>query len=156
MTVASGLGIGWGRPVQINPSQVKSGRNGLALISVAGVIANLATAVIVALILHSGIFAHGTPFSAAIQSLLFTIAGVNILLAVFNFLVPLPPLDGFNFLVNVLPLRWSWQLRQLERFGPMLLLLLVVGSQMGILLINPLSYLVGYPTLWLRGALGLA
>lgn len=155
MTALSGIGIGWGKPVQVNPSRIASGRNGMALVSIAGVMANLLTAVVTAFILRLGILPHlGGAFS--LDTLFATIATINILLAVFNFLVPLPPLDGFNFLVNVLPLRWAWQFRQLERFGPMLLLLLILGSQMHILFFNPLQYLVGVPMAWLSGALGLA
>ncbi len=156
MTFLGGIGIGWGKPVQVNPSRVANGRNGMAIIAVAGVIANLLTAVAAALLLRLGIFSGVHLPYLDLPRLIATIAYINVLLAVFNFLVPLPPLDGFNFLVNVLPLRWSWQLRQIERFGPIILLLLVLGSQMHILLFNPLQYLVGAPSLWLSHALGVA
>ena len=125
----------------------------MALVSVAGVIANLVTAVVAAIILRTGLLALLSSVSVPIETLLVAIVQINVLLAVFNFLVPLPPLDGFNFLVNVLPMRWSWQLRQIERFGPIILLLVVLGSQMGILFFNPLQYLVFMPSLWLRGLL---
>ena len=156
MTFLGGIGIGWGKPVQVSPGRIANGRQGMALVSVAGVMGNLLTAIICAFVLRIGLFDHVTLPVINLQSLLATIAAINILLAVFNFLVPLPPLDGFNFLVNVLPLRWSWQLRQLERWGPMLLLLLVLASQMHILFFNPLSYWVGVPANWLSSALGLA
>lgn len=156
MTFVGGIGIGWGKPVQINPSRIANGRAGMALVSVAGVIANLVTAILAALLLRVGLIPHLGTAAVPVANLLVAIARINILLAVFNFLVPLPPLDGFNFLVNVLPLRWSWQLRQIERFGPIILLLVVIGSQMGILLFNPLFYLVSVPSQWLGGALGLA
>ncbi len=156
MTFVGGIGIGWGKPVQINPSRIANGRSGMALVSVAGVIANLVTAVVAALLLRAGLLPHLGSAAVPVASLLAAIARINILLAVFNFLVPLPPLDGFNFLVNVLPLRWSWQMRQIERFGPIILLLVVIGSQMGILFFNPLFYLVSVPSQWLGGALGVA
>lgn len=149
MTFVGGIGIGWGRPVPVNPSRIANGRQGMALVSVAGVLANLVTAAVAAVLLRFGALAQLGSLSGPLQTLLFALVQVNVLLAVFNFLVPLPPLDGFNFLVNVLPLRWSWQLRQLERFGPIILLLVVLGSQMGILFFNPLIYLVRDPSLWL-------
>ncbi|MGI8914273.1 MAG: site-2 protease family protein [Chloroflexota bacterium] len=153
MTFVGGIGIGWGKPVQVNPSRIANGRQGMALVAVAGVIANLLTAVVVAGILRAGVVSHlGAP-AVPLESLLLALLQINILLAVFNFLVPLPPLDGFNFLVNVLPLRWSWQLRQIERYGPIILLLVVLGSQMGILFFNPLNYLVYLPSQWLNHAL---
>jgi Zn-dependent protease len=147
------IGFGWGRPVQVNPGSIANGRQGMALVAVAGVIANLATAVVAAALLRAGLPAHLGAAAAPVASLLAAVLQISVLLAVFNFLVPLPPLDGFNFLVNVLPLRWSWQLRQLERFGPIILLLVVLGSQMGILFFNPLQYLVYMPSVWLRGML---
>ncbi|HEY8745864.1 MAG TPA: site-2 protease family protein [Chloroflexota bacterium] len=153
MTFVGGIGIGWGKPVQVNPSRIANGRQGMALVSVAGVIANLATAIVAAIILRTGLLTLLSSASVPIETLLVAIVQINVLLAVFNFLVPLPPLDGFNFLVNVLPMRWSWQLRQIERFGPIILLLVVLGSQMGILFFNPLQYLVYDPSIWLRGVL---
>jgi Zn-dependent protease len=153
MTFVGGIGIGWGKPVQVNPSRIANGRQGMALVSVAGVIANLATAIVAAIILRTGLLALLSSVTAPVETLLVAIVQINVILAVFNFLVPLPPLDGFNFLVNVLPMRWSWQLRQIERFGPIILLLVVLGSQMGILFFNPLQYLVYNPSLWLRGML---
>jgi Zn-dependent protease len=153
MTFVGGIGIGWGKPVLVNPGSIANGRQGMALVAVAGVIANLATAVVAAALWRAGLPGHLGAAAAPVAALLAAILQINVLLAVFNFLVPLPPLDGFNFLVNVLPLRWSWQLRQIERFGPIILLLVVLGSQMGILFFNPLQYLVYMPSLWLRGML---
>jgi Zn-dependent protease len=157
MTFVGGIGIGWGKPVQINPSRIANGRQGMALVAVAGVIANLLTAVVAAVILQvalrGGLLDHPGAALLAVAKLLSVLVQINVLLAVFNFLIPLPPLDSFNFLVNVLPLRWSWQLRQIERFGPIILLLVVLGSQMGILFFNPLNYLVYLPSQWLNHAL---
>jgi Zn-dependent protease len=157
MTFVGGIGIGWGKPVQVNPSRIANGRHGMALVAVAGVIDNLLTAIVAAVLLQfgllSGFFYHPGGAVVAVANLLSVVVQINVLLAVFNFLIPLPPLDSFNFLVNVLPLRWSWQLRQIERFGPIILLLVVLGSQMGILFFNPLYYLVAVPSQWLNQAL---
>jgi Zn-dependent protease len=143
--------------VQINPSRIANGRQGMALVAVAGVIANLLTAIVAAVILQAalrfGFLNHPGGAAIAVAKLLSVLVQINVLLAVFNFLIPLPPLDSFNFLVNVLPLGWSWQLRQIERFGPIILLLVVLGSQMGILFFNPLNYLVYLPSQWLNHAL---
>jgi Zn-dependent protease len=51
----------------------------------------------------------------------------NLALGIFN-LIPLPPLDGGHFLPYVLPRPAAAALRQLEQWGPMLLLLLVVSG----------------------------
>lgn len=156
-TMLSGLGIGWGKPVPVNPRKLSGGRRGMALVSVAGVIMNLLTAGVLALSLYllTGSLASsgsGQLFVALLQ----TVIRVNVLLAVFNFIVALPPLDGYNFLINVLPLRAAFRLRSLERYGPILLLLLILASQMGLLGINILGLVVSWPSAVILGWLHVA
>jgi Zn-dependent protease len=57
---------------------------------------------------------------------------VNLMLAIFN-LLPVPPLDGFNIVQGVLPIRW---VIQLARMAPLVNLLLLV-----LLLTGGLRYL---------------
>jgi len=57
--------------------------------------------------------------------MLFYIYLFNLALGIFN-LIPLPPLDGGHFLPYFLP-RGSWTLlRQLEQYGPFILILLLM------------------------------
>src|SRR5581483_4223156 len=51
--VVAGFGIGWGKPVPVNPANLRNGRQSMALVSIAGVTANLATAVLCGLVLRS-------------------------------------------------------------------------------------------------------
>jgi len=98
MTFVGGIGIGWGKPVQINPSRIANGRQGMALVAVAGVIANLLTAVVAAVILQvalrGGLLDHPGAALLAVAKLLSVLVQINVLLAVFNFLIPLPPLTA--------------------------------------------------------------
>jgi len=75
---------------------------------------------------------------------------------VFNFVVALPPLDGFNFLINILPLRMAYRLRFVEQYGPVLLILVILGSQMGILGFNLVGLIVGWPSAQILGLLGVS
>src|SRR5579862_8051884 len=50
--IVSGFGIGWGKPVPVNPVNLRNGRFSMALVSVAGVVANLITAVLAGLLLR--------------------------------------------------------------------------------------------------------
>lgn len=145
-TLTSGFGIGWGRPVMVNPRNLAGGRNGMALVAIAGVMMNLLCAVICAVALRlltpfSGSFAMGQ----ALLTLLFVLISVNVYLAAFNFIVALPPLDGFNFLVNVLPIGAAYSFGQLARYGPILLLLVIIASQLGLFGFNLIGTVVGVP-----------
>jgi len=81
--------------------------------------------------------------------LLRSIILTNIAIAMFN-LVPLPPLDGHSVLLGLLSLssgRWAWEASQfidgLRRYGPMLLLGLIILSQF--VGLNLLGLLIGPP-----------
>ena len=66
------------------------------------------------------------------------IAGItiNLVLGIIN-LLPIPPLDGSRIVTGMLPHKWAWQYNRLERFGFIILLIL--------LWTGGLSYILGYP-----------
>ncbi len=90
-------GIGWGKPVPVNPFQLKDGRRGDFYVSIAGIISNLLTAFVFSLPFQVMGLVGGDVFGSINTNagLLFcwTVFSVNILLAAFNIL-PIPPLDG--------------------------------------------------------------
>jgi Zn-dependent protease len=58
---------------------------------------------------------------------------LNVVLAVFN-LIPIPPLDGFKIVVGLLPARQAYAYARLERYGGLILLVVVViGFATGVL-----------------------
>jgi Zn-dependent protease len=120
----TGFGIGWGKPVPVNGARLRYGpRVGMALVAIAGPVSNLLTAAILALPLRLGV---AMPY--AVYLVLYAIARVNVVIAVFN-LIPIPPLDGFGVLMGILHAvrtpttsKVANALMHVEAQGPMLLL----------------------------------
>lgn len=96
-------GFGWGKPVQINPSQFNrniSMDKGEALVSLAGPAMNFIIA-IVATLLYGALQKYTQVSSIVYYVLMYTIT-INVGLGVFN-LIPIYPLDGSKILKNFLP-----------------------------------------------------
>jgi Zn-dependent protease len=141
----SGWGIGWGKPVPVNPFNLRTNpRVGMGLTSAAGPFSNLVLASLFAIPLRMGL---NVPW--LVWDFLWVMVLVNVSLALFN-LIPLPPLDGFNVLQGILAsfrTRWAYEwgdrLDKLAPFGPVLLLgLLSLGWVTGF---SPLGWLLGQP-----------
>ncbi len=127
-------GFGWGKPVPVNTYRLRRlgplGQKGsMALIAFAGPLSNVAQAAVVAIPLRlSGQslddFGRGGVFIGSY-------IGVNVVLAAFN-MIPVPPLDGYKILTGILPNFWYPVLAPLERYGFMILLLLIfLGGAIG-------------------------
>lgn len=93
------LGVGWAKPIPINPLNFKKYKKGVRLVSISGVLANLALGFLSAIICAILIATVGFEVVALdyVYSILFYFMMVNSFLALFNIL-PIPPLDGFNFI----------------------------------------------------------
>ena len=101
-------GVGWGRPVQINPNNFTSNKSRAtceAWVSLAGPLSNFILATIFTVIYYLlGNFAPATQLVAIIMTLILYTITINIGLGVFN-LIPLPPLDGEKIFRHILPYR---------------------------------------------------
>jgi Zn-dependent protease len=131
--------IGWGKPVPVNPSALRRtfrGRpqTGMAIVAIAGPASNVVQALVAAIPIQVAIRTQ-----TDIGELFFYLDRfiyVNILLAAFN-MIPIPPLDGHKILTGILPAFWYPILAPLERYGfIVLLLLLFVGGSTGASLVG--------------------
>ncbi len=121
------LRIGWARPVPVNPYNFKNPDRDMAIVAVAGPIANLLLAY-VALFLHELMI-----FTPVIGGTLYITALLNVLLALFN-LIPIPPLDGYKFLSFVIPTSLKYYYEVIRPYGPIILLILLYTTRLPVLL----------------------
>jgi len=136
--------FGYAKPVPINPYNFKDPKKDMALSSLAGPGVNMIMAVLFALVLRVVMPAiEGTiPKSAwdwfAVPVALMFGYGViiNVVLAVLN-MIPVPPLDGSRIVYWLLPDRQAAAYYRLERFG-MLILLVLLGTGIIARLITPI------------------
>ena len=90
------LGIGWAKPVPVNPTNFKKFRSGIAKVSLAGVAMNFILCIIGSFlfVLSLNLIGDGADMIVLIA---FWLMVSNACLMVFN-LLPIYPLDGFNFI----------------------------------------------------------
>ncbi len=126
---SSGFIFGWAKPVPINFNALRSGKNGMIWVALAGPGANMFMAICWLFIMI-----------VAIKMNLFVLIEmgrvgilVNCVLAVFN-LLPIPPLDGSRVISALLPNRLAYQYNQLEQYGLYILL--------GLMFLGGFNYLV--------------
>jgi Zn-dependent protease len=93
------IGFGWAKPVRINPSRMR-GPYDAALVALAGPLANLLIAFVLAIPIKLGALAGSFNSSSPPWRLIWVAFILNVVLAVFN-LLPIPPLDGYSFLSSL-------------------------------------------------------
>jgi len=98
LLVISNIGIifGWAKPVPIDPRNYKNIRTGWIITAIAGPISNFILFVLMFLILY--LFNLGE----VAKLIIWYAMAINFVLGAFN-LIPLPPLDGFWLIFNILP-----------------------------------------------------
>ena len=90
------IGVGWAKPVPVNPNNFKKYRSGIAKVSIAGIVANLILCVLGSFLYILTIKLTGDA-NDIIAIAMFWLMWANASLMFFN-LIPLYPLDGFNFI----------------------------------------------------------
>ena len=129
--------IGWAKPVPINPYMFKNRKKGIIFVSLAGVCANFILAIISITIMCLLYQLSGNVLIEILFLFFYNLAAVNIGLGIFN-LIPIPPLDGSKVLAQFLPLSARIKYLNFERFGGLVLFLLIyfgnLSKYLGIIL----------------------
>ncbi|MBQ9845001.1 MAG: site-2 protease family protein [Oscillospiraceae bacterium] len=136
------FGIGWAKPVPINPRNFKDQKKGMAISAAAGPVSNIIVAAISLALAKLLLYISYVSGANTVLSTLFTIfrsmCFINISLAIFN-LIPIPPFDGSRIFNYFLPDKFYFKIMEYERY---IFLALFVVLFTGILDL-PLSFLSG-------------
>jgi Zn-dependent protease len=122
--VAAGpVGLGWGKPVKVDPWKLRGGPNfGTLLVTLSGILMSLVVGVLFAFLLRFLPLSFlNNPYTVRIFQLVIVFASVNICLAIFN-LVPIYPLDGYQIVYTLLPSRQAVQFAKSAAYGPFIIL----------------------------------
>ena len=131
LLLQTGFIFGYAKPVPINWKKLRQPKRDMALVAVAGPVANLLMAVGWALLLRLGLLLGDSGLSLVYMG----VAGItiNAILMVLN-LLPLPPLDGGRVLTGLLPGPWAYQFSRIEPYGFFILIGLLVTGILGMIL----------------------
>ncbi len=130
--------FGWAKPVPVNMMRFKNPKKGMALTALAGPGCNLLITVVF-LFLYGALQKPLSTSSAGktVLELLELTAYISLGFCIFN-LIPVPPLDGSKILFSALSDSTYWKLMQYERYGSIVLIVLVWTGVLG----RPLSRLI--------------
>jgi len=141
LITGTGFIFGWANPVPVNARNFKKPLHDMAIVALAGPVSNLLMAVAWALIARVGITIGESEESISLPLIYTGIAGIsiNLVLMLINFL-PIPPLDGSRVLTGMLPPHLAWQYNKLERYGFIILLILLYTKVLNVILEYPMYF----------------
>lgn len=140
----AGFLFGWAKPVPVDVRNLHNPRRDMALVALAGPLANLIMALFWGLVFNLGSLLANSFGSVALFLQLSGIAGIliNVFLMVLN-LVPLLPLDGGRVLHALLPATWAHRFARLEPYGLIILVALLVFGVLGSVLLPVVKAVMG-------------
>lgn len=112
--------FGWAKPVPVNFGNLRDPKRDMLWVAVAGPLANLAMAILWALLLKAALPAGAAETSPWLEMAKIGIS-INLLLMALN-LLPVPPLDGGRIAVSLLPMSAARAFARIEPYGLFIIL----------------------------------
>jgi Zn-dependent protease len=136
MLLISGGGFlfGWAKPVPVNFGHLRHPKRDMLWVAAAGPAANLAMLLGWAFLYKYGVDNPDGLYGSASMAMGKAGIIINASLMLLN-LLPLPPLDGGRIMVSLLPNRMAWRFAQIERYGFIILLLLMFSGALNAILL---------------------
>ena len=149
------FGFGWAKPVPVNGYYLRNPKRDMAIVALAGPLANVIAALVGGLLYNAYILiAYKAGFiysniSIYVTSFFSYYIVINATLAIFN-LIPFPPLDGSRILSAFLPDRAYMFLVRYERIFFIILIVLMSNNLIGSIITAP-TYGLAKFVLWVTG-----
>jgi Zn-dependent protease len=136
-----GILFGWAKPVPVNFGQLRHPKRDMLWVAAAGPGSNLVMAILWMLAYK---LAPAAPEMVSVPLTLMAQAGImiNVVLMVLN-LLPLPPLDGGRIAVSLLPHPYAWRFARIERYGFIILIVLLATGILGKILWPFINAVIG-------------
>ena len=124
------VGVGWAKPVPVDPRRFRNPKGGMALTALAGPASNVVLTLLMLLLCR--LLSPWMPRAGTAMLIFFMflchVAVLSLGLGLFN-LIPIPPLDGSKVLFALLPEKIYWTIQRYERY---ILVLVLVLSFVGV------------------------
>ncbi|TAK76326.1 MAG: site-2 protease family protein [Gammaproteobacteria bacterium] len=146
MLILSNFIFGWAKPVPVDARNMRHPRRDMAIVALAGPVANLIMAFGWGAVAKLGLTVdHGGNSWMGVPLVYMGSAGImiNAILAVLN-LIPLPPLDGGRVLLSLLPPRLAYHYSFIEPYSFFILVLLLMLGVLSFVMGPPVSFVINF------------